>query len=217
MLNSLLFVHFVNHITTLRTIPFFRRLCLRVRRNMATSSFSSTPASSSPAAAAAFRQAVTHPAVSIDVASQGPAPFGFAPVAPLDAIPQGLSGAPSFSGGPLVVARRDTKIKALSLHCCHKEAELSLGDIEDAGGRFSVKCPRHRKKFPGGLNFDCDTGAAWCAGKPEPNAWNDSWGKKGDVAVYETKEEGGWLWASVEPKVGINRKKVVAAKDCSCS
>jgi nitrite reductase/ring-hydroxylating ferredoxin subunit len=154
-----------------------------------------------------FRQAVTHPAVSLDAVA-GPAPLGFAPVAPLASIPQGLSGAPSFAGGPLVVARRDgTVIKALSLHCCHKEAELSLGDIEDAGGRFSVKCPRHRKKFPGGLNFDCETGAAWCAGKPEPNAWNDSWGKKGDVAVYETKEEGGWLWASVEPLVGINKKK----------
>ena len=157
---------------------------------------------STPSAAASFRQAVTLPGVPADGVAPTPAPVGFAPVAPLAAVPQGLSGAPSFAGGPLVIARRDAGIAALSLYCCHKDGELSLGDIEDAGGRFSLKCPRHRKKFPGGLNFDCKTGAAWCAGEPQAGAWDSSWGEAGDVAVFETKEEAGWLWASIEPKVG---------------
>ena len=155
-------------------------------------------AGGSASASVAFKQPVTLPRV---VSGAAPAPpAGFAAVAPLSMVPRGLSSAPSFDGGPIVVLRAESgEISALSLHCCHKAAELSLGDIEDAAGRLSVKCPRHRKKFPGGLTFDCKTGAAWCAGEPQEGAWRNDWGSPGDVAVFETRQDGEWLWASVRP------------------
>lgn len=68
--------------------------------------------------------------------------------------------------------------------CPHKYAEMQLGDIEDAAGPSSggaggvsggiaVKCPRHRKKFNGGLNFRVRDGSSWvnqpCTGKYEPD------------------------------------------------
>jgi len=72
-------------------------------------------------------------------------------------------------------------VHALYGICPHKYAEMQLGDIEDAagpdagagsGGGIAVKCPRHRKKFNGGLNFRVADGSSWvkqpCIGTYEP-------------------------------------------------
>jgi len=153
--------------------------------------------SSAAAGGATFCQPVTLPP-----ASGAPAaPAGFSPVAPSAAVPLGLSAAPAFAGGALVLVRTHAALRALSLLCPHKRAELHLGDIEEAGGRLSVTCPRHRKKFEGGLHFDCATGAAWCAGAVQEGAWDPAWGSGGDAAVFDVREEGGWVWASTAPRV----------------
>jgi NAD(P)H-flavin reductase/nitrite reductase/ring-hydroxylating ferredoxin subunit len=72
------------------------------------------------------------------------------------------------------------QLHALFGMCPHKYAEMQLGDIEEAAGPdggaggIAVKCPRHRKKFNGGLNFRVADGSSWvnqpCVGKYEP-AW----------------------------------------------
>lgn len=85
-------------------------------------------------------------------------------VAELAAAPKGLMGAalPS-SGTRLTLVWNDGAPAAMYSVCPHKEAELHLGDIEDANtavGRC-VKCPKHRKKFNGGLNFSITTGESW--------------------------------------------------------
>jgi len=57
---------------------------------------------------------------------------------------------------------------AIDNQCAHKEAQLCKGDIEDlrlpnsveGDPLHCVKCPKHRKKFAGGLYFDLKTGNA---------------------------------------------------------
>lgn len=141
-----------------------------------------------------------------------PAPPGFHPVAPLSKIPLGLSAAPSFPGVSLVIARTTAgALHALQNTCCHKQAELHLGEIEElasapcigaAAPGVSIRCPRHRKKFPGGLLFDAATGAAWCPGEPQEGAWTQGWGKAGDVAAFATAVHADWLFVSAEPVAG---------------
>ena len=43
---------------------------------------------------------------------------------------------------------------AVSGLCAHKQGELWQGDIEDADGVLSVRCPRHQKKMNGGLYYN---------------------------------------------------------------
>jgi len=162
-------------------------------------------------ASRAFAQPTTLPAAPAD-APRAPR-AGFFAVAPSAAVPLGLSAAPSFAGGPLVLARTAARLAALSANCPHKGAELALGDIEDADGRLSVKCPRHRQKFPGGLNLDCETGAAWCAGTPQAGAWDAAWGCGGDAAVFDVFEEAGWVFVSATPRVPQRKAPADAGPD----
>jgi nitrite reductase/ring-hydroxylating ferredoxin subunit len=169
-------------------------------------------ASAPPSAAAAPRTlSVPSTLPAVAAGASPPAPPGFLPVAPLAAVPLGLSSAPAFGGGPLVVARTPTALLALGLFCAHKGAELHLGEIEDApratcagaaAPGVSIRCPRHRKKFPDGLLFDGATGAAWCAGAPQAGAWDAAWGKPGDVPAYATRVEADWLFVSAAPIAG---------------
>eukprot|EP00931_Biecheleriopsis_adriatica_P118184 TRINITY_DN93640_c0_g1_i1.p1 TRINITY_DN93640_c0_g1~~TRINITY_DN93640_c0_g1_i1.p1 ORF type:complete len:456 (+),score=55.35 TRINITY_DN93640_c0_g1_i1:50-1417(+) len=64
------------------------------------------------------------------------------------------------------------KLFALENRCCHADKAIHKGDIEDLGacvigkdgqkgtGGLCVQCPRHQKKFGGGLYFNLETGAA---------------------------------------------------------
>jgi nitrite reductase/ring-hydroxylating ferredoxin subunit len=154
------------------------------------------------------------PPASLPPATGAPATSapGFVAVSAVDAVPVGLSSYMAFPAGPLVIARTSSNsFYALHLYCAHKQAELSLGDLEDivspsaCGAKapgVSIRCPRHRKKFPGGLLFDASTGAAWCADVPSEKDWDARWGCAGDVPAFSTKIEGGWLFVSATPSAG---------------
>ena len=121
---------------------------------------------------------------------------------------EGLSEYVLRDRSPIVVVRRDGQpIRALGGRCAHKLGEMPLGDIED-GGRdgaagCSVVCPRHRKRFPGGLRFDVVDGRAFLAPGPDGRAppcdeFDGSW----RLAVYEVKV--------VDSKVFVSSKPVSA-------
>jgi nitrite reductase/ring-hydroxylating ferredoxin subunit len=78
------------------------------------------------------------------------------------------------TGEALAVLRLpDDRVVAVGDACCHKTASLCRGDIEDLGpavaaavgdgsaaGGLCLRCPKHRKKFAGGLYFNVHSGAA---------------------------------------------------------
>jgi ferredoxin-NADP reductase len=108
--------------------------------------------------------------------------------------------------------------------CPHKQGVMSLGDIEQAAGppgseggcggqagsgaagsepaplSCSVRCPRHRKKFAGGLYFNVDTGRAWVTDVPAcMTKFDPDW----QLPVFDVLMDGeGFLWVSREPKCG---------------
>jgi nitrite reductase/ring-hydroxylating ferredoxin subunit len=87
-------------------------------------------------------------------------------VAPLDELraKPGLSEyVLQASGEPLCIVSHAGTVSALHDLCPHKLGLMHLGDIEDAPahGGACVKCPRHRKKFNGGLNFCVTDGSSW--------------------------------------------------------
>jgi nitrite reductase/ring-hydroxylating ferredoxin subunit len=107
------------------------------------------------------------------------------PVAPVSQIAQGISG----FGTSLVVVKRGEALAVLAGACPHKQGELVLGDVADIE-ELSIICPRHRKKFPGGLHISCSTGATSCPnGQPSEEVQED-W----RVPVYKTSVESGWLF-----------------------
>ena len=60
---------------------------------------------------------------------------------------------------PIVILKKENMVRALNGQCPHKKGEMALGDIEDEGdNKCSIVCPRHRKRFIGGLRFDTETG-----------------------------------------------------------
>lgn len=123
----------------------------------------------------------------------GPAPsppsLDFTPVSPLSLIPPGLS---LFHLGTvkLVIARTPQgRYHALDGVCAHKQGELWLGDLVEVEDAARVVCPRHRKKFPGGLHLSCLTGQYKClqeTSEPVQEEWRNR--------VYETCESDGWLF-----------------------
>ncbi len=118
-------------------------------------------------------------------------------VAPTDQIAQGISG---FQGSKVVIARRGDTFHALGGLCPHKQGELVLGDLVDVEDAAHIICPRHRKRFPGGLHISCTSGAASCpAGTPEEEV-RASW----RVPLYSTVVEGGWLFIAevAQPRQG---------------
>ena len=140
---------------------------------------------------ATFKQPVTLP----PPGASAPAPpsVSFVALAPLDAIPVGLSGA-QHTSGPLVVVRSAAgEIRVLAGLCPHKKGELALGDMEDIGGRLAVICPRHRVKFPGGLHIDACSGSVFCTQTPLPDAnFDASW----RVPTFSTARHEGWLFVA---------------------
>ena len=120
------------------------------------------------------------------------APPTFRPLAPLSAIPLGLSRATlPADEGRLIVVRTAERLYVMGGLCPHAQGELHLGDIETIEGAVCVTCPRHRKKFPGGLSYDCATGAARVKAEPLPEAkFDPAW----NAGVKKTLEVGGWLF-----------------------
>ena len=121
------------------------------------------------------------------------APPAFRPLAPLSAIPLGLSRAtlPEDEGRLIVVRTADSLFHVMGGLCPHAKGELHLGDIETIEGAVCVTCPRHRKKFPGGLSYDCATGAARVKAEPLPEAkFDPSW----NAGVRKTLVVEGWLF-----------------------
>lgn len=128
-------------------------------------------------------------------ASFPPPPPSFQPLAALDSIPVGISKAtlpPGSADEPLVVVREASgALHVMHGLCAHKKGELHLGDLEEIGGRLCLTCPRHRKKFPGGLSFDVCSGAAVVKAEPLPEACYDARWK---VGVRETVVREGWVF-----------------------
>lgn len=128
-------------------------------------------------------------------ASFPPPPPSFHPLAALDSVPVGVSKAtlpPGSADEPLVVVREASgALHVMHGLCAHKQGELHLGDLEEIGGKLCLTCPRHRKKFPGGLSFNVRSGAAVVKAEPLPEACYDpSW----TVGVRETVVRDGWIF-----------------------
>lgn len=157
---------------------------------------------------ATFAQPCTLPPAG---ASAPPAPSpAYVALAPLAAVPIGLSS--SFvAGAPIVVVRSAAgTVKALSGVCPHKKGELALGDMEDLG-RLSVICPRHRVKFPGGLHIDASDGSVFCVQPPTPEAGFDpSW----RVPTYAVVERDGWLFVAKDADAPATAAATAACVSC---
>ncbi len=93
-----------------------------------------------------------------------------------------------------VVRLSDDRVVAVGDECCHKLASMSRGDIEDLGSAVSntigdgsvvggacIRCPKHRKKFAGGLYFNLMTGQAYV--KAPCAKFEAGW----RLPVYETR------------------------------
>jgi nitrite reductase/ring-hydroxylating ferredoxin subunit len=78
---------------------------------------------------------------------------------------------------PIVLIKRGNVINALNGECPHKKGEMALGDIEDEGnGKCAIICPRHRKRFIGGLRFDTTTGEGHVKDEPGQSLeFNPNW------------------------------------------
>lgn len=102
---------------------------------------------------------------------------------------------------PLVLIKQGVQVKALNGQCPHKKGEMALGDIEDEGNnKCSLVCPRHRKRFIGGLRFDSETGESFVknvAGQsPE---YDPSW----RLQVHEVVVQEERVFVKLEPKPAL--------------
>ena len=102
-----------------------------------------------------------------------------------------------------VVKLPNGAIVAVNDSCCHKDAKMSKGDIEDLGmsvsaavgdgsdvGGVCLRCPKHRKKFAGGLYFNALTGKSYVKGPAEK--YKSEW----RLATYETRVIGDMVYVS---------------------
>ena len=104
---------------------------------------------------------------------------------------------------------------AISNACVHKDASLSRGDIEDlgptlgaavgdnSGSGLCVKCPKHRRKFCGGLFFSLATGKSYIKG--ETSKYDPSWAQ----AVYrvEARSDGQVYVSSAAETAAVGQRK----------
>lgn len=79
---------------------------------------------------------------------------------------------PNISEDPVAIFLHRGDVYALEDRCCHKQKSIHGGDLEDLGecvigssgelgvGGPCVQCPRHQRKFGGGLYFNLETGVA---------------------------------------------------------
>jgi ferredoxin-NADP reductase/nitrite reductase/ring-hydroxylating ferredoxin subunit len=104
---------------------------------------------------------------------------------------------------PVVIVTKGSEVGGVLYAVCpHKQADMSLGDIEDSyvGRGVCIKCPRHRKKFaPAGLNFNVETGAGWVA---DPEGCVGSYDPSWALPVFGWRVVGGVLYISEEPVKG---------------
>jgi len=104
---------------------------------------------------------------------------------------------------PVVIVTKGSEVGGVLYAVCpHKQADMSLGDIEDSyvGRGVCIKCPRHRKKFaPAGLNFNVETGAGWVA---DPDGCVGSYDPSWALPVFGWRVVGGVLYISEEPVKG---------------
>lgn len=141
-------------------------------------------------------------------------PPGFERVGNVNDLKEGMStfDSPTNNTKILLVKWKD-QFHAMSALCPHKKAELVLGDIEEfsttsscgkpyGNGFVSVKCPKHRKKYPGGLNFNVATGENWVGNHtgtqiPLPDSkYDPTW----CLPVYKTMVINGTLFVSTTPE-----------------
>lgn len=82
-------------------------------------------------------------------------------------------------------------LRAVEDSCPHKRAKFSAGEVEDIGGETLVRCPKHRRKFNGGLYFNPVTGRGWCRDSGSCSKFDPSW----RLTVYVTRVDAkGDLW-----------------------
>ena len=93
-------------------------------------------------------------------------------------------------------------LAAMSDVCPHKQGALHLGDIEDAApGGLCVRCPRHRKKYPGGLHFYASTGASYVVDAAACTApLTDAGGAPWAVDVHDVIVADGWVQVAAAPR-----------------
>jgi len=93
--------------------------------------------------------------------------------------------------GTLCLVPSGDGFRAVEDACPHKRAKLSSGEIEDIGGELMIRCPKHRRKFHGGLYFNPVTGRGWCQDSATCSHFDPSW----RLAVYATRVDArGELW-----------------------
>lgn len=64
--------------------------------------------------------------------------------------------------GGLLLSQASDGIKCIENACPHvPRIKLSATDIEDVHGRLCAVCPRHRRRFKGGLCIEMETGVCW--------------------------------------------------------
>ena len=89
----------------------------------------------------------------------------------------------------VIVKQKNETLHALSGLCAHKQGELSLGDLVEIEDAAFIVCPRHRKKFPGGLHIHCESGSYSCD-HPSSEEVKGEWKSK----VFPTLVFEGWLF-----------------------
>lgn len=186
---------------------------------LATAAGASTAAAAvATPSAGASSDAPSAPAAS-PVATAAAAARGFVAAKRLSELPPtGLTRFDLNADTPLVIMTQGGAVQGVLYALCpHKKADLSIGDIEDGSGAAacagagagedaakgrgcSVKCPRHRKKYPGGLNFSAADGKAWVA---DASVCDPSFDAEWSVPVFGWKIEGDMLLVSAEPVSGV--------------
>lgn len=116
---------------------------------------------------------------------------------------------PATGGAPAlklcVVTAGDGAVHAVDDACPHKQASLSLGDIEDgagAGQGLSIKCPKHRKpgKFgAGGFNVRVGDGTTWIG--PRPDACTYAFDRGARAPVHDVIVHNGSVFVARAPRI----------------
>eukprot|EP01006_Ploeotia_vitrea_P052957 TRINITY_DN67743_c8_g1_i1.p1 TRINITY_DN67743_c8_g1~~TRINITY_DN67743_c8_g1_i1.p1 ORF type:complete len:499 (-),score=50.53 TRINITY_DN67743_c8_g1_i1:90-1586(-) len=102
---------------------------------------------------------------------------------------------PNDSGDVCLIHHKD-QYYAVDDLCPHKDASLSRGDIEDIGDNLCVRCPKHRKKFAGGLYMSLNTGQAHV--KSPCAKFKDHW----KVKTYPVQEKDGAVYLGLPKAEG---------------
>ena len=138
-----------------------------------------------------------------------PPPAGFARVGALADVPEGLSEAELRPGARVMLVRRaGGALHALGGECPHRQAQMAVGDIEEAASTCSVICPRHRKRFEGGLHFDVDSGRSFLlAGAAPCDEYDPSW----RLPVYDVLVRDGAVFVSAAPRPDSGAPAAAAA------